>query len=141
MKKFIIIFGAVILLGLIAGGIYYFFGKSLQSEQNLLESQNTHKPCLGDDEIASFNIIGKRTTATSADIIITDKITSKEKFRFQVDNLFPNIGWPYEFRKCGVYIIKEFNWDEKHSKPLPGYKEELWRYTYDGKGKFFFNTY
>ena len=138
-KEILIIFLLAILL--LATTVFYILYKKYISVEpatdQQLPEQLTHNICLGDDETVLFQYHGPRVTATSADIIITDKITGKEKFRFQLDNLSPNIGWPYEFRKCGIYIIKEFNWDYKRSKPLPGFSEELWKYTYDGKGENF----
>lgn len=137
MKKFIIIIGVVIFSALVVGAIYYFyfFGKSSPSVQNQPEIPITHPSCLEDNEATIFQYQGPRVSATSADVIIQDKITKEEVFRFKIDNLSPNIGHPYEFHKCGIYVIKEFNWDHRHSKPLPGFSEELWKYTYDGKGE------
>lgn len=136
MRKFLVVIIALCFLILASAGIYFYLIKKQPSQISLKNQQKiTHQPCLEDGEEASFQYIGVRLTATSSDIIISDKITGKEKFRFQVDNLSPNSGYPYEFRKCGIYIAREFNWDHKRSKPLPGFSEELWKYTYDGKGE------
>ncbi len=135
-KKKVFIIGAVIIL-LAAATLYvyfYFFRKPAQIVQTSPETQITHPPCLGDDEATIFQYIGAPHMATSSNIIISDKITNKEKFHFKIDNLFVNHGHPYEFRKCGIYVIKEFNSDYKNGKFPPGFKIELWRYKYNGEG-------
>jgi len=115
----------------VAAGILIYLKWPLQKAAN---NQTTHGACLSDNETATFNIIGGQTTATSADVIISDKVTGKEKLRFQVDNLFVNHYHLYETHKCSIYIIKEFDFDQKHAKFLPGFRVELWQYKYDGKG-------
>lgn len=67
MKKSIIIFGVVIFLGLVAGGINYFFEKLSPSEQNSPEIQTAHSPCLGDDEVATYEVKKKKRNLGDAE--------------------------------------------------------------------------
>lgn len=137
MKKFIIIIGVVILLGLATWVIYYFL-KTLP-EQNPPETQIIHPPCLGDDEIVDFPINEYYSNEYfkypkfPLVIYIRDKNTNKEKFKFQIDNVREN--YISEIYKCGIYVIREFNYDPKKTKQDPGYREELWKYDYSGKGE------
>lgn len=134
MKKSVTIIGIVILFGLIAGGIYYSLGRLLPSEQNPPETQTTHPPCLGDNEVTTFQFHGNRTTATSADVIISNKITGEELSRFRIDDLVPHY-YSYEFHKCGTYVIRQFNYNIKTRRATPHYRIELWRYNYTGRGE------
>lgn len=134
-RKIFIIVPAIVFLILASVGIYfYLFKKQKPVQQNPPENQITHSPCLRDDEIATYELKGNRTSATSADIIISDKNTNEEYFRFQIDSLFSNHYHPYEFRKCGIYVIKEFNFSSKQPQFLPGFRVELWQYKYNGEG-------
>ncbi len=136
MKKSFIIVIIIVFLFLISIGVYFYLIK--RPGQNLPENQQkiTHPPCLGDDEVAVFQFHGKQVTATAADVIIKNKnkITDKELFRFQVDDLVPHY-YSYEFHKCGVYVIRQFNYNIKTRRATPYYRIELWRYDYDGKGE------
>lgn len=134
MKKPTFIIGAVILLIVFAGGVYYFPRILPAINQIPIQPKGGHAPCLKDNEEATWQYVGSRFIATSTNIIIADKFTGEEKFRFQIGDLSPNHGYPYEFRTCGIYVVKEFNWDTKRSKPLPDFSEELWKYNYRGEG-------
>lgn len=92
-------------------------------------------PCLGDDETASHLIKKKEKEVSMADIIIYDKNTSQEKHGFQIELPIPDHYHPIEIHSCGVYAVKDFNYDFFTRRALPGYRLELWRYQYTGNGE------
>jgi len=141
-KRKIFIVVAVVLFAAVALGVYsYFFRKPSQIVQNPPENQITHPPCLEDDKIADFPTneyySGEHFKYPKFPVVIyvRDKNTNKEKFKFQIDNVRENY-YPIELHKCGVYVIRELNYDSKKTKQDPGYRSELWKYTYNGKGEF-----
>ncbi|MBI4837115.1 MAG: hypothetical protein HY813_01760 [Candidatus Portnoybacteria bacterium] len=99
---------------------------------------------MGDDEIVDFPIneyySGEDFKYPKFPVVIyvRDKDTNEEKFHFQIDNVRENY-YPLEIHKCGVYVIREFNYDPQKVKQGltegPGYKSEFWKYSYDGKGE------
>ncbi len=135
MKKIIVIFGVIVLLGLVAGGIYCYLLKNKPEESD-------HSPCLADDEFADYPIDEKyakeiKTPKIPLIIFIRDSITDKEKFSFQINDIESRGPRP-QLRKCGVYLVRRFNYDPQKTKQDPGYKEEIWRYRYDGTGESIF---
>ncbi len=134
-KKSVVIIIVIILSALIVFGIYCFLEKPIETERNSSEKQIARSSCLEDNEIVVFQLRGIKTRATSADIVISNKITSKEEFRFQIGGLIPYHGHPYEFHKCGVYVIRRFNYDVKTRQGTPNFRKELWKYDYRGKGE------
>jgi len=136
MKTYFIIIAIVILL-VGVGAYIVLFQKPIQVP---LENQISHPPCLSDDEIVDFPIneyySGEDFKYPKFPLVIyvRDKNTKKEKFHFQIDGVRENYH-PLEIHKCGVYVIREFNYNPKSSKQSSGYKSEFWKYTYDGKGE------
>ena len=128
-------------------GIYYFFEKLSPSKQILSEVQTTRSPCLGENEIVDFPVneyySGEDFKYPKFPVVIyiKDKNTNKEKFHFQIDGVRENY-YPLEIRRCGIYIIRQFNYDSQKVKQGltqgVGYRSEFWRYTYDGKGESLF---
>ena len=127
-KKIFIIAAAVIFLALASVGIYFYLFK--KPDQNLPENQVTHPPCLEDDEIAVYTI-DRRKDESPVDIIIKNKESGKEIYKFVIDSVWP-VYYPVQPRRCNVYVIKQFNFDYKQYKPLPGFRVELWQYKYSG---------
>ncbi|HAZ03915.1 MAG TPA: hypothetical protein DCY97_17350 [Marinilabiliales bacterium] len=139
MKKIQIASTTVILSALIGTGIYYYFlNKSIK--QNPIETKVAHLECLGDDEVADFPINEYYSNEYfkypkfPVVIYVKDKKTNKEKFHFQIDNVFENYR-PIEIYKCGIYVIREFNYNPKIRKQKPGYSVELWKYNYGQSAK------
>ena len=122
----ILIISLLILISVSIGIIYLIKNKP---------EEMSHGTCLSDNEIAVFQFRGNRTTATTSDVIIENKVTGKELFRFQIDGLVANHYHPYEFHKCGAYVIREFNYNIRTRRSTPYYKIELWKYDYTGHGK------
>jgi len=131
-KKTIILAGLILLVILLLSiGVYLYFFK--KPNQNLIGNQITHPPCLGEDEIVDYNI-NWRQHIGPVDIIIKKQQDNKEAFRFTVDSVFSG-AYPVQPRKCGVYVLRLFNYDPQKSKQSPGYKEEIWYYSYNGNGE------
>jgi hypothetical protein len=132
MKKKIILIGIILIL-LIGGGIYFYVKGN--NKVNLI----THNLCLNDNEIADYKIEKNQNGNGLATIIIRSKDTNSEIFRFQIDDIISATHYhPLEIHKCGVYIIQEFNYNSQKIKQDAGYKEELWRYSYAGRGSSLF---
>lgn len=168
MKKLIkiIIIFLVVLLMIGAGAFFYYFSYykklnlalmfvSKPSIEPLINNQKigeenqreTRGVCLTDDEIADYpldeksNPILKIPKETPVVISIRNSKTQQEKFKFEISDI--NIGHyhPVELHKCGAYVIREFNYDYKRSKPLTDFKMEIWRYRYDGSGEKLMEAY
>lgn len=127
-KKLLVIIAIIIFLILAIGSIYFYFFKKPQ----MLTEKPSHPICLSDNETVIYNIDRKQYIGP-VEIIIKDKNSKKEISRFIVENVSSGY-YPVQPRKCGVYIMKEFNWDYKKFKPLPGFCVELWKYNYNGEG-------
>ncbi len=101
------------------------------------ETQNTRSPCLRNDEIATYEVKKRKRNMgdTEADVIISirDKNNGLIKNSFQINDLFNDHS--FEVHKCGVYVLRMFNYNPEKTKQEPGYKDELWRYDYNGKGE------
>ncbi|OHA14326.1 MAG: hypothetical protein A3G49_05895 [Candidatus Sungbacteria bacterium RIFCSPLOWO2_12_FULL_41_11] len=126
MKKFGIVISIMVLFAVIGVASYFVFNKPVK--QNEVEVNVTHSDCLGEDEVADF-LTDKNYSIKypkfPVTIYVTDKISGKERFHFQIDNV--STGYQsIEIHKCGVYVIRE----------LPGdYKIELWQYNFAGGSK------
>lgn len=123
---------AILLLGI---GVYFLINKDKTEEPR----EPGHELCLADDEFADYPIDEKyakeiRTPKIPLIIFVRDSATNKEKFSFQINDIELRGPRP-QLRKCGVYVIRKFNYDPKKTKQDPGYREELWRYGYDGVGE------
>lgn len=113
--------------------VIFFFQKS-----NKLKDAETPKEelieCLGEKRDASYKIEEKESPLADLIITVKDKFTKEYLFSFKVDNIFKNYH-PIELHQCGIYVIKEFNFDFKKFKPLLGFSVELWKYQYNGNGE------
>ncbi|MCK4553951.1 hypothetical protein KAU19_03235 [Candidatus Parcubacteria bacterium] len=98
--------------------------------------------CLSDDEEAGFyNRFDKFVFAQTEipkeypfEVIVRDKKNKVEKNRIIIDNIKENYH-PIEIHKCGIYVIRQFNYNNKKRKQNPGYREEFWCYDYSGNGE------
>lgn len=96
-----------------------------------------HDTCLADNEVVDYEIEKKGGTLGLVKVSIYDKESNTKSFNFVIDNIRKNYH-PIEIHKCGIYVIRMFNYDYKKTKQDPGYKAELWKYTYDGNGESMF---
>lgn len=101
--------------------------------KEIKNNQTIHDVCLSDNETVDYTI-NWRQNVGPVDIIIKKQEGNKEIFRFKVDSVFSG-AYPVQPRKCGVYVLRLFNYDPQKSKQSPGYKEEIWYYSYDGEGR------
>ncbi len=93
-----------------------------------------HSACLGDNEVANYRIENNPEGGALVFISITDKTTNVEINNLQVPILGTGYAHPIELHKCGIYVLRKFNYDYKKNIYLPGYSLELWRYDYSGEG-------
>lgn len=148
LNKRTIILIFILLMATLGAFIYYFhfFKLSLDGKKQYQGTQ-IKKPekefksasCLTEDEMVEYKIENKKRISGDSEalvqISVADKKTNFHKYRFQIDNVRKHYH-PFEIYNCGVYITRMFNYDpRKEGNQEPGYKEELWKYNYDGSGK------
>ncbi|MFQ6083823.1 MAG: hypothetical protein ACE5WD_10755 [Candidatus Aminicenantia bacterium] len=131
VRKNIILIIALLSLVLLLGSSIYFYSLRKQPEEII------HAPCLSDDEFVDYSLDSRydpsiKIPKVPVIIFIRDIKEEKEKFKFEIGDVAPSL--PIEVHKCGVYVIREFNFDYKNFKPLPGFRDELWRFDYSGNG-------
>jgi|SRR3989344_66338 len=146
--RIIIILVFLITLVLIAGGYFvYFYQNRIDRSAELLkqkeQNQAIRNGCLKENEFTDYPINPKYAIEIKAPlnplvVSVRDKGTQKEKFSFQIEGINPDHYHPVELHKCGVYVLRKFNYDPQKSIQMPGYREELWRYHYDGIGESVF---
>lgn len=92
--------------------------------------------CLGENEYADVEIKKADeywSNTGTLSITVKNRAQNNQTIRkFVVNDVFLTYH-PYEIRRCGVYVIRVFNFDSKHNKFLEGYSVELWKYDYFGK--------
>lgn len=129
-SKLKIILSLVVILIISLGFLGYYF---YQPWDKLKEPDRS--PCLGPTEEVQYKAYEKKDGPSSAKIFVKDRNTNKVIFEFQIENIVPNHYYPYEAHRCGIYLVREFNFDYKKGKPLPDFRMEVWRYRYDGSGE------
>jgi hypothetical protein len=135
-KKIILIIIALLFLILLGLGIYFYLLRTQYLPIIQPKELITHGHCLSDDEFADYPIdekYAKEIKVPKIPLIISvrDKDTGKEKFNFQIDNIEPQ-GLRPQLHRCGVYVIRKFNYDSRKTKQDSGFRAELWKYQYDG---------
>ena len=124
----------------VGGTIIASTSNSNQDKSNIKPStEQVEWKCLKEDEEAEYPLEkGSRKKLGIPQypltVFVKDKDTGKEIFNFQIDNIRDNMH-PVELHKCGVYVIKVFNYNPKKAKHELGYKAELWKYDYAGNEK------
>lgn len=101
------------------------------------DSQAAHSPCLSDNEIVDYTI-NWRQNVSPVVMVIKDQESGKEIHKFTIDSTLP-VWHPVQPRKCGVYVLRIFNYDP--TDIIKSAKEniyEIWYYSYNGEGKPFF---
>lgn len=126
-KKILLTLSLLVLLGGLA--IYWF------SLPELNIPENKRKACLEASEVAEYSTPGENKAFVTSPVRITvkDKISGKKKYEFEI--MYNSKGaFTFAIFPCNIYVTKIFNYDEKRG-PLPGYRNELWRFHYDGSGE------
>ncbi len=128
----------IFLLLILVATVYFLLSERKEKSEPSKEIQVDRSGCLSDDEVADYPITEKSNSVLRIPkegpftISVRDKNTLKEKFKFTITNLVPNHYHSVEIRKCGVYAIREFNYDIKMRRSTPNYSVNLWKYDYFG---------
>lgn len=129
---------STILFVLVASGFYLFLLKKTVNQQtrNEVPTPSNQKPfhasCLADDEVVEYDRISQHPDITqpkemSPFILVSNKNTKEITASFRLDNVNDS-GHPMEVHKCGVYFIRDSEFDKKNGIHT---KHEFWKYTYD----------
>lgn len=133
-KKIIILIVFVLVLVLI--GIIYFYSVKVFLIKKQTEKQAekiTHGPCLTDDESADYAIENRGLIGGIVKVNVQSKEGNYVVKSFTIDDVFKNYH-PVELRRCGIYVIRMFNYNPDKVEQNPGYKDEIWKYDYAGNG-------
>jgi len=140
IRKETIILVILLLISLLIGAIYLAKVLPANKQEEEKSERISHSPCLSDDEIAEYLIDDKYAVELKypkfpLTINVKDKNNNnKIKLTFQINNVRESYH-PIELHKCGVYVVRIFNYNPNKTKQDPGYKEELWEYDYNGNGR------
>lgn len=133
-KKLTILFSVVIVLAvfvfLSSRWKIFPFGSILPSPS--VANQST--ACLGDDEVASYQINKNSEGGGIVTIEIKKKTADAIIKSFTMGTIDPQRVDPLEIHHCHIYVSREFNVDYKRNVLLPGFSEELWAYDFNGIG-------
>ena len=136
-QKTIILVSMIILI-VISGYIIYYL--KYQFPQKIVIKQEKEEVfrnvCLSDNEVAEYSIYPSKRKYIKDPLFISvkDRNTDQEKYNFQIENVSLSYH-ALEIHKCGVFVIRVFNFDDEKGIPLPDYRTELWQYQYDGSGR------
>ena len=132
-KQTIIIFCfLIVLLTVVIGGVVYFREAALIKEEQA--KTTTHEFCLKEDEVADYTIEKKGLIGGVVKVKIQNKEDNSVIKSFEIDDVFKNY-YPVELRRCGIYVMRMFNYDVNKIKQGSGFKIEIWRYRYNGEGE------
>lgn len=132
----------IITSGLLIGVVFYvIYFRNLVGKPKITEPDVTanHNVCLKDNEIVDYPLDSKYNSLTKTPqipltVLVKDKLTNQIKFQFQVNDVPSGQSRPLEIHKCGLYVLRQFNFDSKLGVPLSNFAFELWRYDYSGRG-------
>ncbi|MCK5471924.1 hypothetical protein KAI54_01925 [Candidatus Gracilibacteria bacterium] len=100
----------------------------------MIFSSATEWRCLQEGEIFEYKVEEKGIRNGALNIFIKDNKSQEIKSKITIDDISTS-AYPVELRKCGIYVIREFDYDPNKIKQDIGYREEFWKYDYTGKGK------
>lgn len=101
---------------------------------------NIEWQCLNENEEAGYyDKLGRfgQTWVPKTDpleVIVRDKKNKEEIKKVMIDDVM-NSYHPAEVIRCAIYVLREFNFDAKSFKMLPGYNVALWRYGFDNESE------
>lgn len=146
-KKNLIILISFIIILLVGSIISVFLLREWKSSIKQKENKEIsaqRQSCLNKNKQADFTIkrLGKYPSPEYdrgfIEVVIKDINTDEEVAKLKIDNIIsPSHYHPIELHKCGIYVIRVFNYDPEKTKQDSGYKNELWKYDYTGKGESF----
>ncbi|MCK4553953.1 hypothetical protein KAU19_03245 [Candidatus Parcubacteria bacterium] len=105
------------------------------------EATTTEWKCLRDDEEAGFYSKWEGFDTDSLpekyplEVIIRDKVSKAIKNKIIIVDKIRENSYSAQVRKCGIYVMRMFNYDSSKTKQNVGYKNEIWRYDYLGQGE------
>ncbi len=101
------------------------------NEQIIASEATTTWRCLKDGETVTYKLNEEGLLGGSVNI----KVRTINRFiNFSIPNIFITYH-PIETHRCGIYLIKVFNYNLDELRQEPGSKVELWKYDYQGKEK------
>lgn len=137
-KRKVVFFVALFII--VTGSLWFYLNYlHLQSVIIAPVLKIKHGLCLEENEVVEYERISQHSYLTqpkeaSPVIYIRNKITNETMVSFRVENVRDS-GHPIEIHKCGLYFIREFNYDSQKTKQEIGYHDELWKYDYQGGKK------
>lgn len=121
MKKSLTIFLGILIIG--GGAVLAYFFVHRQSIPPV--AQKAHGPCLEEEEFAETS-----STDSMFSVLVRQKKSQTIINKTQIPDVLVKHYHPIELHQCGVYAIREFNYNNKTNRSTPGYRNELWKYTY-----------
>ena len=131
IKKQLILSIVLFAIAIVAGYVWYAY----QSSSEIPPINNHQARCFQESETVDFKMDINEHGYGDATFIIKDKYTGVENLRFVVDHVFPNHYREPERYRCGIYLIRIFDFDFKKFVKLSAYNIGLWQYDYAGEGK------
>ncbi len=99
-----------------------------------LPSTTDDAGCLANNEIASYTTTNNRNKriADVGTVVVANKEDGTQIFSFSINDVDASHYHGYELHNCGIYVIRQFNYDYLHGSAMPGYRQELWKFGYNG---------
>ncbi len=96
-----------------------------------------HRVCLDAAMVAteSENKIAQTSTTTVS--VLSSESPEPQKV-FKIGQV-RNVAHPMEIHPCALYVIRQFNFDERLRTHRFGFETSFWKYSYDGHGEKLFN--
>src|SRR3989344_3571834 len=129
-----------VLIAIATGGVvylFYFFGKNISIQDKIKERQVEKvriEHCLVENESADYAIEKRGLIGGIVKVNVQSKESNSVIRSFTIDDVFKNYH-PVELYRCGIYLIRMFNYDVNKVKQGSGFKIELWRYRYNSEGE------
>ncbi len=137
----LVIVGALLVLGLIAAGLYLSKGinqiqlskntvsisQGTPSPSSSLEAQTGIHPACSDRNMSVDYTMPNDGTDGVLAVVKTNKLT-KETSGFVIEGVAEKVNEPIEIHECYLYVIK----------PVSRTTWELWRYNFDNKGEMIY---
>ncbi len=140
-KRVLLTAGLLLLTAVIGISTYFLKGSSNfdvsppeQSDNATKPVQDVNRKCLGNNEVASYEDYSATNVGTIT-VSVKNNEDNREISSFDVEDVLVTTYHAIQLADCSVYVSREFNFDFRRFKRLPGFSVELWRYNYDGLGE------